>query len=89
MVFYINDLQCGLVSNGVCREVSEIPNNIEHPQSVILQTPLFQLTFSKLTLPKGTPSNTSELVTSSALRAGGHHGNVSYARSYSPRIDLK
>jgi hypothetical protein len=43
----------------------------------------------QLTLPKGTPSNTSELVTSSALTAGGHHGNVSYARSYSPRIDLK
>jgi len=27
------------------------------------------------------PSNTSELVTSSALTAGDHHGNFSYARS--------
>src|SRR6516165_7508746 len=41
---------------------------------------VFQLAFSKLTLPKSTPSNTSELVTSSALTAGGHHSKVSYAR---------
>ena len=41
---------------------------------------VFQLTFSKLTLPKSTPSNTSELVTSSALTAGGHHSKVSYVR---------
>jgi hypothetical protein len=39
-----------------------------------------QLTFSKVTLPKSMQSNTSELVTSSALTAGGNHRNVSYAR---------